>query len=124
MLHPLSEYSRYLLALRPVEIFNCAMAFAAGTVTGLAIFRSMDARTIRAMRWAFATITVGFFGQGATILFPNTWSLGYDAMLLGGSLALFLGSRRHTQLVPEPWSMRASLAVTVASWGMFFFNIK
>jgi hypothetical protein len=120
----LSEYWGYINRLTWVEVSNGAIALLGAGASLRAIF-SMDAQTKRAVRCGFVTLATGLFGQGASVFAPSTWQLGYDTLLFGGSLALFIGNRRHIHLgVPEVISPYLAMLAILYSWGVFFLTIK
>lgn len=123
MLHLLSEAWKHLAALSWLELSNGVVALAGACAAGNAIFMSMDSSTSRAMRCGYVTLTVGLFGQAASIV-VHSWQLGYDALLFGGSLALFLGSRRQAQFMPMPAADLLSIVVMFYGWGVFFLSVQ
>jgi hypothetical protein len=118
-----NNYLQYIVSLSWAEASNAVTAIVAGAAA-FGVIRSMDAKTSQAIRCGFVTLSAGLFGEGFGTVIPGAWQLGFDALLFGGSLALFIGSRRHAHLVPEGMLARTSLVTTLYSWMVFFLTVN
>lgn len=120
----LSNFWQYLLSLSWATASNGVVAIVAG-VASFGAIRMMDKNTNQAMRCGFVTLAVGLIGYGLSTFVSESWQPGFDALLVGGSLALFIGSRRNAGLLLRATLLsKLSMVVTLYSWLLFFLTVK
>lgn len=105
-----------------VQWVNAAIAFAGALVALGAVNRMTDA-TDGCIRVAFALTGAGLIGYGASTIWPESWRHACDTVLIGGLVALLIGTRKHTIWLPPAWMPRLSYAVSAGTVVTFFVGV-
>ena len=108
--------------LGPVEWVNVALA-TAGALVAIGAVNRMSRETELPIIAAFATVGAGLIGYTLGSFAPARWQHGMDTVLLGGLLALLVGTRRQTIWLPPRWMPIISAFVSVGTWLLFFWSI-
>lgn len=121
----LPGFSVRLAALVPdltwVQWANAGIA-TAGALVGLGAANRMNTRTECTIIISFFTVGAGLIGYALGTLLPDRWQQACDTVLLGGILALLIGTRRHTIWIPPELMPKFSYGVSVATWIIFFLG--
>lgn len=72
---------------------------------------------------AFATVGAGLGGWVFSSIAPEHWQQPFDSLLLGGIVALLIGTRRQTIWLAPEWMPKLSIAVSALTWLAFFIFI-
>jgi len=90
-----------------------------GALVALSAANIMNKATECTIVFSFATTGAGLIGYAIGTVLPDRWQLACDFLLIGGIVALMIGTRRRTiWFHPRrmPW---ISLSVTALSWTAF-----
>jgi len=115
--------SELLPDLSWVQWVNAGIA-TAGALVGLGAANRMSPRTECTIIISFFTVGAGMVGYALGTLLPDRWQQACDTVLLGGMLALLIGTRRHTIWIPPEWMPRFSYAVSITTWVVFFLGVS
>lgn len=107
----------------PLEWLNCGLAAVGGLVALGAIDR-MNRLTECTIIAAFVTTAAGLFGYAIGSLMPAHWQQVFDTLLLGGAVAVLIGTRKHTVWIAPAWMPWISLGVSSGSWILFFAAVS
>lgn len=97
---------------------NCALLVVIGATN------KMDRQTEKTIIIAFATIGAGLVGYILGTIFPGHWEKSFDTLLVGGVLALLIGSRKRTVWIAPELMPRISFAASGVTWGAFLLLMK
>jgi hypothetical protein len=113
-----------MISTSMLNFFNAAFAFS----TALLIFRAinrMNRGTDHALRVSFTLVCAGLIGEAFSSVLTESWQQSVDALLFGGLMAAFLGTRRVSEavLLTNEWRMRVSLGVSAVTFLIFLAGI-
>lgn len=94
-----------------------------GALVALGAANRMSPKTECTIIFAFATVGVGFIAWAIGTFLPDSWQQAFETLLLGGVVALLIGTRRQTIWLAPTWMPRISIAVSVVTWIAFFWGI-
>jgi len=106
-----------------VQWVNALLGFGVALVA-LGAANRMSAHTELTIKISFATVGAGAIGYAASSVWPEGWQHICDTVLIGGILALLIGTRRQTIWIPPEWMPRLSMGVSVATWAIFFGGMR
>jgi hypothetical protein len=115
-------FSHALPSLGWVEWVNIIIAII-GALVALGAANRMTASTDGPIKVAFALVGAGLITYGAGSVFPATWRHACDTVLLGGIVALIVGTRKQTIWLPPSWMPRLSYGVSAATAITFFLGV-
>lgn len=73
---------------------------------------------------SFATVGVGLTAWAIGSVSPSPeWVHAYDTLLLGGVVALIIGTRRRTIWIQPRWMPLLSISVSGVTWLAFFATV-
>lgn len=113
------NFAMNFLALGDVEKINVVCALLAAAVA-FASLNKMNGLPDKAVRCGIVTFAAGLLG--AAIGTVNHWRPIFDTVLLGGALAMLLGSRRGPGFLDANMRAGLSLVVTTGSWLLFLWR--
>lgn len=106
-----------------LEDINVVLALA-GALVALGAANRMSRSTERTIIIAFTTVGAGLIGFALATVWPNKWQAACDTLLLGGILALLIGTRKATIWIPPAWMPRISYGVSAVTWVAFFVGVR
>lgn len=109
-----------LAELSAVEWVNLCLALAIALVA-LGAANRMNRETEVTIIVSFSTVGAGALGFALGSLLPERWVDAAYTILLGGVLALLVGTRRQTLWLPPAWMPKLSIAISAATWAAFFW---
>lgn len=91
-----------------------------GVLVGIGAIDRMNKQTECTIVAAFVTTIVGLVGYVLGSAMPGHWQNVFDTLLLGGVVAVLIGTRKQTIWLAPTWMPWISLGVSLGSWTIFF----
>lgn len=102
-----------------LDWINTALAVLGALIAFGAINR-MGIDTERPVIAAFVTVMVGLAGYAFSEVMSAHWQKVFDTLLIGGTCALLIGTRKQTIWIAPTWMPRLSATVSLTTWVLFF----
>lgn len=102
--------------------FNIILA-ALGALVSLGAANRMTVKTECTIKIAFATVGVGCIAWVVGTFAPDKWQTPFETLLLGGIVALLIGTRKQTIWLAPGWMPWISISVSAATWIAFFAGV-
>lgn len=118
----LSNFMATLGGLCWVQWINLLIAIA-GVLIVLGACNRMTWQTDGCIRAAFGLVAAGLFGYGLSHFTPDSYRYACDTVLLGGIVALVIGTRKQTIWIPPAWMPRLSYATSALTVVTFFLGV-
>jgi hypothetical protein len=118
----LQDWVSHVATITAHQWLNIVVAVA-GALVAFGAANRMSRATECTIIFAFTTVGIGFSAWFLGILFPVDWEHAFDTLLLGGVVALLIGTRRQTIWLQPAWMPRISLAVSAVTWLAFFATV-
>jgi hypothetical protein len=96
----------------------------AGALVAMGAINRMSRETECTIIASFVTVGAGLIGYALGTVLPGRWQHTMDTVLLGGIVALLVGTRRHTIWINPALMPRISACVSIATWAYFLWNIQ
>lgn len=107
----------------PLEWLNVGIATLI-VLVGIGAINRMSPQTECTVILAFVTVMAGVVGYALGSVLPERWQTVCDTLLLGGVLALLIGTRKQTIWMAPRWMPWISAGVSILTWGTFFALVR
>ena len=104
------------------DFLNFVIAFL-GALVAFGAANRMTRATECTIIVAFATVGTGLTAAAISTFFPQSWEKAFETLLLGGVVALLIGTRRQTIWIRPAWMPWLSLGVSAVTWVAFFVTV-
>lgn len=106
-----------------IESLNVLLAMF-GALVALGAANRMSRTTERTIIVSFTTTGAGLIGFALGNVWPGGWQPACDTLLLGGVVALLVGTRKATIWLPPEWMPAISYGVSAVTWVAFFAGVR